>query len=216
MKAYRIPSFLLVLQAALLWGATSASGQSIGVGAGLAMANDKIAQVTADLASRGWSAAAENAGNGYYVELRGRFGGQLALIGSVGYSSFGRTHSQYFDGSSRSVDLVTSQTIIPVTIGADMRLSEGFLVPYLTLEASYNHYYRAFERSVGDLSVPFDIQSEGDARFGAAVGAGLALDLKIAELDIGGRLHLPNLINAEPSESEVYYLQLGATLYVRL
>lgn len=190
--------------------------QSIGIGAGIAVSNDKIAQVTADLASQGWSGVAENAGVGYYAELRGRTGGQLALIGSIGYNHFSETPSQYLNGNNQPVELMTAQTIIPITLGADMRLSTGFLVPYITLEASYNQYYRMFTQGSGDFSGAVEFESSGESRFGAAVGAGLSMDLKFAELAVGGRLHLPNLINADEGESEVYYMQLGAMLYFGL
>lgn len=188
--------------------------QSIGIGAGIAVSNDDIAQVTTDLAAQGWSGLSENAGIGYYAELRGRTGGQLALIGSIGYTHFTETRSQYLNGGNHTVELMTAQTIIPVTLGADMRLSEGFLVPYITLEASYNQYYRMFRQAVdGDFLGTLEYESSGESRLGAVVGAGLSMDLKLAELAVGGRLHLPNLINADEGEKEVYYMQLGATLF---
>lgn len=187
--------------------------QYIGIGAGLAIPNGKIAQVTSDLARDGWSGAVENAANGYYVELRGRLGGSLALIGGIGYNSFSEARSTYFDPNNREVALNTSQTIIPISIGADMRLAEGFMVPYLTLEATYNIYHRSFESTSGDFSSPFEIKSVNDSRLGAAVGGGVNFDLKIAQLSLGGKLHLPNLLNQEPGESEIYYAQLGTILY---
>jgi hypothetical protein len=204
-----LPSCVLLL--ALM--AFEAHAQSIGIGAGLAVPNDNIAQVTSDLARNGWSGAVESAKSGYYVELRGRLGGSLALIGGVGYNTFSASRSTYFDGSNREVAFNTSQTIIPISLGADMRLAEGFMVPYLTLEATYNIYHRSFERPNGDVSSPFDIKSVNDTRLGAAVGGGVNLDLKVAELSIGGKLHVPNLLNQEQGESEIYYAQLGATLY---
>ena len=193
--------------------AFEAHAQTIGVGAGLAFPNDNMAQVTADLAQKGWSGAVENAKNGYYVELRGRLGGALALIGGVGYNSFSTTRSTYFDETNREVAFNTAQTIIPISVGADMRLSEGFVVPYLTLEATYNIYHRSFERPSGDFSSPFDVKSVDDTRLGAAVGGGFNVDLKVVEVSVGGKLHVPNLINKEEGESEVYYAQLGTTLY---
>jgi hypothetical protein len=111
------------------------------------------------------------------------------------------------------VELITAQSVIPVGVGADMRLSDGFLVPYLTLEATFNHYYRTFERTAGDFTVPFEIESSGETRIGAAVGAGLSMDLKIVELALGARLHLPNLINKGEGEDEIYYAQFGTTLF---
>lgn len=213
MKDRSLPSILLALQAIIFWSVCDAGAQTIGIGAGLAIPGDAIAQVTSDLAARGWSGATENASTGYYVEVRGRFGGQLALIGSIGYNRFPEATSEYFDEGNRSVQLVTAQSLVPVGIGADMRLSDGFLVPYLTLEATFNHYYRTFERPAGDFSVPFEIESSGESRIGAAVGAGLTVDAKLAEIAVGARLHLPNLLNKEEGEDEIYYAQLGATVF---
>jgi hypothetical protein len=193
--------------------AFEAHAQSIGIGAGLAFPNDNMAQVTSDLVRKGWSGAVENAKNGYYLELRGRFGKSLALIGGIGYNSFAPARSTYFDETNQEVAFNTSQTIIPISVGADMRLSEGFMVPYLTLEATYNLYHRAFNRATGDLSSPLDIQSVNDSRLGAAVGGGVNLDLSVVEISIGGKLHLPNLLNREQGESEIYYAQLGTTVY---
>jgi hypothetical protein len=193
--------------------AFEAHAQTIGIGAGLAAPNDNLAQITSDLAQKGWSGAVESAKSGYYVELRGRFGGSLALIGGIGYNTFSTSRSTYFDESNREVAFNTSQSIIPISIGADMRLSEGFMVPYLTLEATYNIYHRTFERPSGDLSSPFDLKSVSDSRLGAAVGGGVNLDMKLFEMSIGAKLHLPNLLNKEQDESEIYYAQLGATFY---
>lgn len=213
---HRCISLALVVQAIVLSAFCAVPGmyaQSIGVGAGIAVSNDKIAQVTTNLVEQGWSGLAENAGVGYYAELRARTGGQLALIGSIGYTHFTETRSRYLNGANNTVEMMTAQTIIPVTLGADMRLSTGFLVPYITLEASYNQYYRMFKQDMGDFLGPVEYESSGDSRFGAVVGAGLSMDLKLAELALGGRLHLPNLLNADEGESEIYYMQIGATLF---
>ena len=193
-----------------------AGAQMIGIGGGLAIPNDRIAQVPADLVASGWSGAAEMAKSGYYLELRGRLGGRLALIGGVGYNHFGESRSEYLDGGNSEVALKTSQTLIPISLGADMRLGDGLLVPYLTLEATYNIYKRTFERPEGEFSAPFDIRSVTDSRLGAAVGGGVNVDLGLAEMSVGAKLHLPNLLNQEQGESEIYYAQLGAAVYFGL
>lgn len=192
----------------------TARAQSIGIGAGLAIPNDKIAQVTADLIDKGVQGGEEHAGNGYYLELRGRLGGDLGLTGAIGYNKFAESRSVYYDASNRRVEATTSQVVVPVSIGADMRLGKGFVVPYLTLEATYNYYYRSFETDQGDL-VP-EFESKGEPRFGAAVGGGLNFDLSVIDLGVGARLHLANLLNQQESESDVYYLQLGTVVYFGL
>ncbi len=207
---------LLVFQALLFWSAFEAHAQGIGISAGLAVPGDAIAQITADLASRGWSGAAENASTGYYIEARGRYGGRFAVTGSIAYNRFPEARSEYYDGANRSVELITAQSVVPVGVGVDMRFSQGFLVPYLTLEATFSHYYRSFERSAGDFTIPFEIKSSGESRFGAAVGAGLTMDLAVAEVALGARLHLPNLIDKAVGEQEIYYAQIGATIFIGL
>ena len=210
-SALSLRRLVFPIVALLLGLALEAPAQHIGIGAGLAIPNDEIAQATSDLINQGIRGGEEHAKNGYYVELRGRFGGDLALTGSIGYDKFAESRSVYYDASNRRVEATTSQVIVPVSLGADMRLSKGFVVPYLTLEATYNYYYRSFEGGTGDFLPTFE--STGEPRFGAAVGGGLNFDLSVIDLSVGARLHLANLINQSQGETEVYYLQLGTDVY---
>ncbi|MDB5034158.1 MAG: hypothetical protein JWQ98_1399 [Chlorobi bacterium] len=198
------------------FGALTATAQSIGIGAGLAIPNDKIAQVTTQLAQQGLHGGAEAAQSGYYVELRGRFGKALALTGGIGYNHFAPANSGYFDESDRSVELQSSQTMIPVSAGVDMRLGQGIISPYLSLEATYNLYMRSFSPVQGESTPGVTLESSTDSRFGAAVGGGVNFDLSPIDIEVGARLHVANLLNQENGEAEIYYLQLGATLYVHL
>ncbi len=208
-----LPRIALLLPAFLVGLSLSVRAQRIGIGAGLAIPNDEIAQASTDLINNGVQGAEERASNGYYVELRGRFGGNLALTGAIGYNKFVENRSTYYDANNQKVELTTSQVMVPISVGADMRLSEGFVVPYLTLEATYNYYYRSFEGGSGFLP---SIESTGEPRVGAAIGGGINFDLAVADVSLGARLHVANLLNQDLGETEVYYLQLGTVVYFGL
>jgi len=209
-----LPRIVSLLPILLVGLSLSVHAQRIGIGAGLAIPNDEIAQASTDLINNGVQGAEERASNGYYVELRGRFGGDLALTAAVGYNKFVENRSTYYDAGNQKVELTTSQVMVPISVGADMRLSEGFVVPYLTLEATYNYYYRSFEGGSGGF-LP-SIKSTGEPRIGAAIGGGLNFDLAVADVSVGARLHVANLLNQDIGETEVYYLQLGTVVYFGL
>ena len=196
--------------------AGSAPAQKLGFGAGLAVPNDQIAQVPSDIVADGWTAITQRAESGYFLELRGRIGGDVAAVGGIGYNRFHEATTTYRDGSGRSVDLITSQVIVPLSLGVERRFSDGIISPYVSLEGTFNYFYRAFEAPREGVNVPTSFESSGDARIGAAAGAGVSLDLSLIKLDVGARGHLVNLMNAEPGEKSIVFAQLGATLYLGL
>jgi hypothetical protein len=200
----------LSLVALLLLAAGTARAQSVAIGGGIALPGSEIASLPEDVREAGWTELRRRAEGGYFIEARGRIGGGMALVGAVSYNRFRDAVSEYRDGSGRSVTLISSQAIVPVSVGLESRFGDGIIAPYGTLEGTLSYFYRAFESTQRDVPVPFRIESTGETRFGAAVAVGSSLDLSIVRFDAFARLHLVNIFGAESTtEPTMYYLQLG-------
>lgn len=196
----------------LLLLSVAANAQSVGVGAGLAIPSADVAQLPEEVRGEGWSDVESRAERGYFIEVRGRLGSGLALTGAVSYNRFQEAVSEYGDGSGRTVSLIASQAIVPVSIGLERTLGEGIITPYATLEGTLSYFYRAFESRQGETPVPFSMASSGEARYGAALGIGSSLDLEIIRLDAFVRVQLVNLFgSSSTTEETMYYLQAGVS-----
>jgi hypothetical protein len=199
----------------ILLATTCARAQKLGLGAGLAVPSDRIAQLPSELYSQGWRGVGQEALSGYFIELRGRLGGSLALVGALSYNRFLEATSRYQDPSGNSVELITSQVVLPLSAGAELKFADGVFAPYASVEGTLNYFYRSFESPHGDVPVPFRVESTSDARFGAAFGGGLSIDLKLVKIDLAARLQFINLFGNRPaSEPTTYYFQLGTIFYV--
>jgi hypothetical protein len=220
MKLRRVRRGSIVIVALALAAAAvaaPATAQSIGVSGGLAIPSAEIAQLPQDVRDAGWTEVASRAERGYFIEVRGRLGSGLALTGAVSYNRFLDAVSEYGDGSGHTVTLVSAQSIVPISLGVERTFGQGFIVPFGTLEATLSYLYRSYESPQNGTPVPFSMQSSGDARYGAAVGIGSALDLAVLRLDAYLRLQFVNLFgSSSTTESTMYYLQAGFSGYFGL
>lgn len=204
MKMFRCSLLLLCL------ACVPAAAQKIGLGVGLAASNDKISQLTSDLASNGLSNVSSDARNGYYVELRARFGGDLALVGGLAYLHFAQTSTSYQDGSGNTITAQTSQSVMPISVGVEQRFPIGLIKPYVSLEGTYSSYHRSFDPQGGStLESEFPSTSSTDPRYGLAIGAGVDFDLMLVDLSVGARYQMINLLNKDANEAAVNILQVG-------
>jgi hypothetical protein len=195
-----------------------ATAQSIGVGAGIAVPGADVAQLPASVRDGGWRELEHRANQGYFVEARARFGSDFAFVAAVSYNRFEDAVSEYTDGSGRSVSLISSQSIVPVSLGFERSFGDGFVAPYATLEGTMSYFYRAFESRQGETPVPFTLESSGEPRYGLAAGLGAAFDIPLVRFDAFARMQLVNLFGSESTtdESLIHYLQLGVSGYFGL
>lgn len=201
----------------IAFGVTPAAAQSVGVSGGLAIPSAEIAQLPQDVRDDGWTELQRRAESGYFVEVRGTIGGDLALTGAVSYNRFLDAVSDYTDGSGRTVSLISSQAIVPVSVGLEATFGEGIVAPFATLEGTLSYFYRAFESPYESTPIPFSIESSGEARYGVALGVGTSLDLVLLRFDAFLRAQVVNLLGvSDPNESTMYYLQAGLSGYFGL
>jgi hypothetical protein len=208
-----------LISLAVAWSVTSigALAQSIGIGGGMAIPASDVAQLPSGVRDGGWAEIEHRAERGYFIEVRGRLGSGLALVGGVSYNRFLDAESQYSDGSGRSVSLISSQAIVPISLGFERTLGDGLVVPFATVEGTASYFYRAYETRHGETPVPFDMQSSGEMRYGVALGLGSRLDIPFVQFDLVGRLHFVNLFgSASTTEDLVYFMQLGLSGYFGL
>lgn len=192
----------------------TADAQSIGIGAGISAPNAEIAQLPREVLDDGWRAIEQRAEQGYHIDARIRFGGSFALVGGISYNRFLDAQSEYRDNSGRSVMLVSSQSVVPLSAGIAYQFNDGFIAPFASLEATLSYFYRGYETPRNGYAIPFAIESVGDARYGVAMGAGITLDLSLLRFDIAARLQFVNLFgDASTTEATMYYGQFGAIAY---
>lgn len=197
--------------------AGDASAQSIGIGAGIVVPGGDIAQLPESVREDGWTEVEQRAEQGYFIEARAKLGGTTALVGGISYNRFLDAVSEYRDGEGRGVTLISSQSIVPLSVGLEHHFSDGMLSPYVSLEGTLSYFYRAYETPRDGMPVPFSIESSGEARYGAALGGGLSLDLTLLRFDLATRLQIVNLFGStSTTEETMFYLQLGALAYFGL
>jgi hypothetical protein len=191
--------------------------QAIGVGAGLAIPSAEIGALPESVRNDGWDDIESRAERGYFIEVRGRLGSETSLTGAVSYNRFLDATSDFSDGSGRTVSLITSQAIVPASLGLELTLGEGVVSPWATVEGTISYFYRSFESPYESTPVPFRIESSGETRYGAAVGAGTSLDLVVLRFDAFARAQFVNLFGgAAAGEPTMYFLQLGLSGYFGL
>jgi hypothetical protein len=209
----RISTIVLALALSI----TSAAAQVAGVAAGLAIPSAEIAQLPQSVLSDGWTALRSSAERGYFIEARASVGGDLALTGAVSFNRFLDATSEYSDGSGRTVSLISSQAIVPFSVGLEKTFGEGFVTPFATLEGTLSYFYRAYESPNDDIPVPFRIESSGETRYGVALGVGTSLDLAVLRFDAFVRAQIVNLFgDSHGDESTMYYMQAGVSGYFGL
>ncbi|MBC8144386.1 MAG: outer membrane beta-barrel protein [bacterium] len=197
--------------------ASRAGAQSLGFGAGLALPNDEIAQLPDEVLKDGWRAIESRAEQGYHIGVRARIGGKFGIIGGISFNRFLDAKSEYRDDDGRTITLISSQSVVPLSAGFEYRFEDGFFSPYASLEGTMSYFYRGFESPHHSIGSPFSIESTGEARFGAALGAGISLDLTLLRFDVGTKLQFVNLFgDASTTEATMYFGQLGATAYFGL
>lgn len=193
---------------------------SLTLGVGLATPNSQINDVynskKLQSGNNVYDMIREASGLGYTIgaRLRVPLGEKTFFSAGVGFTRFPSSDIDVkVPGNDSTVlKLASVQNIIPISAGVDVFLFKSFISPYLGGELQYNYISNTVDYAVGGVSLPLNIDTAPtDNRVGAALGAGMMLDLGVIALNIDGRYNIVNLIgkNTDEQSKEYLSLQLG-------
>ena len=156
---------------------------------------------------------------GVHLGGRLRFGltDKISFSGSAAFCRFAGQEQTAVLNSGQTLSLETATTFIPVSAGVTAFAFRGLIAPYLTAEATYT--YRTVTVATGnsllqDLivnSAQLELEPTS-TRLGAALAAGVQLDIgglqPFAEL----RYHWVNLAGTESGEDPISFLNISVGL----
>ncbi len=218
---YLFSAFMVVC---ILAATQYASAQtSLTIGAGLSIPNDQINNVynnakLVDNSNKAWDMVAQTANLGYDLGLKARFplSTNMQFSGGIGFSRFPQSDIEVKDpNTGQTIEILKStQSIIPISAGLDYFLMKTVISPYVSAELQYNYIMNTVDYPLGGpITLPLNYDTAPkDRRIGAAVGAGLMIDLAVTALNVDLRYHVANMIGTNTDEKTKSYLTLNVGL----
>jgi hypothetical protein len=159
----------------------------------------------------------ESADLGYFIGINLRFSlkDNIQFTGGLGLNRFPETESAVTHPSNPSdTILILSETtnIVPVSVGVNYYLVRSFLGLYALGELQYNYIMSNVDVNYVKENINFPMEpTPSYNRIGAAIGAGIDLDIQVLTLNLEAKYNISNLNQSEGEESKNY---LNVTLGV--
>lgn len=216
----RIVVVMMALKGALVSAQQSKEALTFGIYTGASVPSESISSVYSALDTLSVADSYRHASDlGVHFGGRIRFGlsDKLSFSGSAAFCRFAGQDQTAVLASGQTLTLQTATTLVPISAGVTAFAFRGLVAPYLTAEASYT--YRTVAVATGN-SLLQDIIVNGakvelepsSRRIGAALAAGVQLDIgglqPFAEL----RYHWVNLAGTDPGEEKLSFLNISIGL----
>ena len=193
---------------------------TFGIYTGASVPSESIGSIYEALESSSLASSYQSASDlGVHFGGRIRFGlsDKLSFSGSAAFCRFAGQDQTAVLASGQTLTLQTATTLVPISAGVTAFAFRGLVAPYITAEASYT--YRTVAVATGN-SLLQDIIVNGakvelepsSRRFGAALAAGVQVDIgglqPFAEL----RYHWVNLAGTDAGEDRLSFLNVSIGL----
>lgn len=211
---------MMTLAGVLSTAQQSKEALTFGIYTGASVPSESIGSIYEALESSSLASSYQSASDlGVHFGGRIRFGlsDKLSFSGSAAFCRFGGQDQTAVLASGQTLTLQTATTLVPISAGVTAFAFRGLVAPYITAEASYT--YRTVAVATGN-SLLQDIIVNGakvelepsSRRIGAALAAGVQLDIgglqPFAEL----RYHWVNLAGTDAGEDRLSFLNVSIGL----
>jgi hypothetical protein len=211
---------MMTLAGVLSTAQQSKEALTFGIYTGASVPSESIGSIYEALESSSLASSYQSASDlGVHFGGRIRFGlsDKLSFSGSAAFCRFAGQDQTAVLASGQTLTLQTATTLVPISAGVTAFAFRGLVAPYITAEASYT--YRTVAVATGN-SLLQDIIVNGakvelepsSRRIGAALAAGVQLDIgglqPFAEL----RYHWVNLAGTDAGEDRLSFLNVSIGL----
>ncbi len=211
---------MMTLAGVLSTAQQSKEALTFGIYTGASVPSESIGSIYEALESSSLASSYQSASDlGVHFGGRIRFGlsDKLSFSGSAAFCRFAGQDQTAVLASGQTLTLQTATTLVPISAGVTAFAFRGLVAPYITAEASYT--YRTVAVATGN-SLLQDIIVNGakvelepsSRRFGAALAAGVQVDIgglqPFAEL----RYHWVNLAGTDAGEDRLSFLNVSIGL----
>jgi len=210
----------LVFLTPALWGQQAKEALTFGIYTGASAPSESLSSIYDALDTSSLAQSYRSASDlGVHIGGRLRFGltEKISFSGSAAYCRFAGQDQTAVLSNGQELSLQTATTLLPISAGVTMFAFKGLIAPYLTAEGTYT--YRTVTVATGnsllqDLivnSARLELEPSS-SRIGAAVAAGVQLDIgglqPFAEL----RYHWVNLVGTDSGEDPISFLNISVGL----